>query len=99
MRLRKTKYYYTTVSYELGDVTIEINSTQYKELRDKLEAAVDLNKYNYGHGATNFKFENWGSDTEFDTYSEHRFYVCEGSTTYILIEMECKKGYSFGDYN
>lgn len=96
MRLRNTKYYYTTVSYELGDVTIEINSTQYNEIRDKLTAAVDLNQYDFEKGKTNFKFEAWCSETEFSTYSESRFYVCEGSTTYILIKMECKQGYKFG---
>lgn len=99
MRLRKTKYYYTTVSYEVGDVTIEINSNQYKELREKFEAAIALNKEEYEKAKTNFKFEAWASEADFDTYSEARFYLCEGSTTYILLKMECKQGYSFGDYN
>ena len=97
MRLKRAKYYYTTVSYEIGDVTIEINSTQYKELRDKLEAVIACNKDEYEKAKTNFEIENWWSEVDFDTYSETRFYVCESTTTYILIKKECKLNYRFTD--
>ena len=99
MRLRKTFYYYSTVSYALGDTTIEIDLTQYRELRDKLEDYKACNNKEVEEGRTNIHLKSYESELDFGAYSETRYYISGGSTTHILIKMECKQGYSFDDYN
>lgn len=99
MRLRKTLYYYSTVSYDLGSNTIEIDLTQYNELREKFEANISRNNKEVEEGKSNNPLKSYQSELDFDAYNETRFYVSVEGTTHILIKKECKKGYSFGDYN
>lgn len=99
MRLVNSKYYYTTVTYEIGDTTVEISAAQYKELRAKFERDISNNKEAYENGKINTLLDTWVNEISLDTYNETRFYICEGSATYVLTKQECKQGYKFGDYS
>lgn len=99
MRLRKTLYYYSTVSYDLGSNTIEIDSTQYEELRKQFDDKIALNNKECDEGKSNTHLKGVCSELDFDAYNETRFYISVEGTTHILIKKECKQGYSFGDYN
>lgn len=99
MRLRKTLYYYSTVSYDLGSNTIEIDLAQYNELIKQFEDKIALSNKEFEEGKTNKHLKGVWNELDFDAYNETRFYISVEGTTHILIKKECKQGYSFGDYN